>query len=36
MLKDAGTPLSTVLSLAGVLMMLCGIILFCLPRKEQA
>ncbi|MDO5464382.1 MAG: MFS transporter [Akkermansia sp.] len=36
MLKDAGTPLSTVLSLAGVLMMLCGIILFCLPRKEKA
>ncbi|MBR4107083.1 MAG: MFS transporter [Akkermansia sp.] len=36
MLKDAGTPLSTVLSLAGVLMILCGIILFCLPRKENA
>ncbi len=36
MLKDAGTPLSAVLSLAGVLMMLCGIILFCLPKKEKA
>lgn len=35
MLKDAGTPLSMVLSLAGVLMMLCGIILFCLPKKAQ-
>ena len=33
MLKDAGTPLSMVLSLAGILMMLCGIILFCLPKK---
>ncbi|MBO5684411.1 MAG: MFS transporter [Akkermansia sp.] len=36
MLKDAGTPLSAVLSLAGVLMMLCGIILFCLPKKDNA
>ncbi len=36
MLKDAGTPLSAVLSLAGVLMMLCGIILFLLPKKENA
>ena len=36
MLKDAGTPLSMVLSLAGILMMLCGIILFCLPKKENA
>ena len=36
MLKDAGTPLSTVLSLAGVLMMLCGIILFFLPKKKNA
>lgn len=36
MLKDAGTPLSTVLSLAGVLMMLCGIILFFLPKKKDA
>jgi hypothetical protein len=36
MLKDAGTPLSMVLSLAGVLMMLCGIILFCLPKKDNA
>ncbi len=36
MLKDAGTPLSAVLSLAGILMMLCGIILFCLPKKENA
>ncbi|MBQ4613608.1 MAG: MFS transporter [Akkermansia sp.] len=35
MLKDAGTPLSAVLSLAGILMMLCGIILFCLPKKAQ-
>ena len=34
MLKDAGTPLSMVLSLAGILMMLCGIILFLLPKKE--
>ncbi len=34
MLKDAGTPLSSVLSLAGILMMLCGIILFLLPKKE--
>ena len=34
MLKDAGTPLSTVLSLAGILMMLCGIILFLLPKKQ--
>ena len=33
-LKDAGTPLSTVLSLAGILMMLCGIILFLLPKKQ--
>ena len=36
MLKDAGTPLSAVLTLAGVLMMLCGIILFLLPKKENA
>lgn len=36
MLKDAGTPLSMVLSLAGVLMMLCGIILFLLPKKKEA
>ena len=36
MLKDAGTPLSMVLSLAGILMMLCGIILFCLPKKDNA
>lgn len=36
MLKDAGTPLSAVLSLAGVLMMLCGIILFLLPKKKEA
>lgn len=36
MLKDAGTPLSSVLSLAGILMMLCGIILFLLPKKENA
>jgi MFS family permease len=36
MLKDAGTPLSSVLSLAGILMMLCGIILFLLPKKEKA
>lgn len=36
MLKDAGTPLSAVLSLAGVLMMLCGIILFLLPKKDNA
>ena len=36
MLKDAGTPLSAVLSLAGVLMMLCGIILFLLPKKNNA
>lgn len=36
MLKDAGTPLSAVLSLAGVLMMLCGIILFFLPKKKDA
>ena len=36
MLKDAGTPLSAVLSLAGVLMVLCGIILFCLPKKNNA
>lgn len=36
MLKDAGTPLSAVLSLAGVLMMLCGIILFFLPKKKEA
>ena len=36
MLKDAGTPLSMVLSLAGILMMLCGIILFCLPKKNNA
>ena len=36
MLKDAGTPLSAVLSIAGILMMLCGIILFCLPKKENA
>ncbi len=36
MLKDAGTPLSAVLSLAGILMMLCGIILFCLPKKDNA
>ena len=34
MLKDAGTPLSMVLSLAGILMMLCGVILFLLPKKE--
>lgn len=36
MLKDAGTPLSSVLSLAGILMMLCGIILFLLPKKDNA
>lgn len=34
MLKDAGTPLSSVLSLAGILMMLCGVILFLLPKKN--
>ena len=36
MLKDSGTPLSAVLSLAGILMVLCGIILFCLPKKNNA
>ena len=36
MLKDAGTPLSSVLSLAGILMMICGIILFLLPKKDNA
>lgn len=36
MLKDANTPLSAVLSLAGVLMMVCGVILFLLPKKENA
>jgi hypothetical protein len=35
-LKDSGTPLSQVLSLAGILMVLCGVILFLLPKKDNA
>lgn len=35
MMKDAGFELSVILSTAGVLMFLCGALLFCLPKKKQ-
>ncbi len=34
-LKDQGTPLSATLSLAGILMILCGLCCFILPKKKQ-
>ena len=35
-LMDSGVPLSAVLSVAGILMALTGVILFCLPKKSNA
>lgn len=35
MLKDSGVKLEVILCTAGVLMFLCGWLLFCLPKKKQ-
>ncbi|MBR5523379.1 MAG: MFS transporter [Akkermansia sp.] len=35
-MKDEGIALTTLLAMGGVAMVLCGIILFCLPKKENA
>jgi hypothetical protein len=36
LLKDHGVELTTILAMGGVLMVVVGILLFCLPKKKNA